>query len=220
MYKWVFPKVTINAVSYMLIWATDKNKRIPGSPLHTNFKISASGETITLTNAVGVMVDFMLVTPMLTYQSNGRIPNGTGSFILIQTPTPNAFNVNGTPIPTLNPPIFSQNSGFYTAEFNLNIKSNDPTAKIIYTLDGSEPDENNLCGTTYNYKNQYPKLPGQSFGTFLFNTFSSIQYSTQIVINDRFSQPIKFRQFLHRMILHHHIFQTDQFIKEILLELK
>ncbi len=191
LFKWVFPNVTINPGGYMLVWASDKNRTNPANPLHTNFKISSSGETITLTNASSVIVDTAPATAMQADESLGRLPNGTGGFVLIQTPTPNALNVNGTPIATLDPPVFSQNSGFYTAGFNLNITTNEPGATIIYTLDGSEPDENNLSGTTYNYKNQYPKIPGQAFGTFLFNTFQSFQYSASIPINDRSSQPNK-----------------------------
>src|SRR6476660_9197998 len=49
-HKWSFPAVTINAGQYMLVWCSDKNKVIPGSPLHTNFKIGAGGETLYLTN--------------------------------------------------------------------------------------------------------------------------------------------------------------------------
>jgi hypothetical protein len=47
-YKWTFPNVSIGAGQYLLVWCSDKNKTVPGSPLHTNFKISSSGEAITL----------------------------------------------------------------------------------------------------------------------------------------------------------------------------
>ncbi|PKP15109.1 MAG: hypothetical protein CVU07_11440, partial [Bacteroidetes bacterium HGW-Bacteroidetes-23] len=40
LYKWVFPAVTINPGSYLLIWCSNKNRIIPGQPLHTNFAIS------------------------------------------------------------------------------------------------------------------------------------------------------------------------------------
>src|SRR5690606_31880423 len=62
---------------------------------------------------------------------------------------------------------------------------------IIYTLDGSEPDENNLLGTTYQYKNQYPRLPENPFGPFLQNSYQTLQYSAPITIVDRSSQPNK-----------------------------
>jgi hypothetical protein len=189
LYKWIFPNVTINPGQYILVWASDKNRTNPANPLHTNFKISSSGETITLTNSSGSFVDAAPATALQTDESIGRIPNGTGSFVVIQTPTPNAINVNGTPTITLEPPSFSQNSGFFTSSFNLSLTTNESGVTILYTLDGSEPDENNLAGTTYSYKNQYPKNPGDAFGTFLSQSYQTLQYSNPITIEDRTLQP-------------------------------
>lgn len=47
--KWSFPKIMIEKGSYLLIFATGKNTIIEGE-IHTNFKLSKSGETVTLTN--------------------------------------------------------------------------------------------------------------------------------------------------------------------------
>ncbi|HQX04823.1 MAG TPA: CotH kinase family protein, partial [Flavobacterium sp.] len=191
LFKWVFPNVTINPGSYLLIWASDKNRTNPNNPLHTNFKISGDGETISLTEPLGSVIDLAPAVSMLANVSFGRLPNGTGNFVFFQPPTPNAEN-NGTGYSdTLSPPQFSQNSGFFTSAFDLTISSSEPGTTIIYTLDGSEPDENNLGGTTYNYKNQYPKLPGQPFGDFLFNTFQTLHYSAPIPIIDRALAPNK-----------------------------
>ncbi len=47
--KWTFPDgVTIPAHGYLLVWASEKNRRTPGQPLHTNFKLSAGGEFLAL----------------------------------------------------------------------------------------------------------------------------------------------------------------------------
>ncbi|MGB2242741.1 MAG: lamin tail domain-containing protein, partial [Porticoccaceae bacterium] len=43
--KWIFPATSIAANSYLKIWASDKDRAEPA--LHTNFKISSSGEEIT-----------------------------------------------------------------------------------------------------------------------------------------------------------------------------
>ncbi len=192
LFKWVFPNVTIDAGSYMLIWCSNKNRTNPANPLHANFAISADGEVISLTKPDGTVVDFSPATAMLANISFGRSPNGTGNFVFFQNPTPNAENI-GTGIPqALNPPVFSQNSGFYTEGFDLTISSTDEDVTILYTLDGSEPDENNLAGTTYSYKNQYPRLPGQAFGDFLNHTYQTLQYSAPISIVDRSSEPNKY----------------------------
>src|SRR5687767_4709345 len=41
--KWVFPAVTLNANSQMLVFASAKNRAIAGIQLHTNFKLGESG---------------------------------------------------------------------------------------------------------------------------------------------------------------------------------
>ena len=46
LYKWTFPNVSILPGQYLLIWASDKNRSVAGSPLHTNFKISKSKSKI------------------------------------------------------------------------------------------------------------------------------------------------------------------------------
>ncbi len=52
--KWQFPATTIAPGGYLLVFASDKNKRIPGQPLHTNFALSAGGEYLGLIRPDGV----------------------------------------------------------------------------------------------------------------------------------------------------------------------
>ncbi len=51
--KWRFPDVTLEAGESLVVFASDKNRRIPGKPLHTNFKLSADGEYLALLTADG-----------------------------------------------------------------------------------------------------------------------------------------------------------------------
>jgi hypothetical protein len=189
--KWVFPNVTIGAGQYLLIWASDKNRTTPGNPLHTNYKISSSGESITLSNSSGDVLDVVPATIIPTDISYGRSPNGTRNFVFFQTITPAAENTSQGYLGVLNPPQFSQNGGFYNSSFNLTLSSTDADSAIFYTLDGSEPSETNLNGTTYTYKNQYPELPGQNFGALLNNSYQSFRYTNPINISDRSAQPNK-----------------------------
>ena len=46
--KWTFPSVTIDPDTYLLVFASDKNRTDPANPLHTNFKIAAGGEYLAL----------------------------------------------------------------------------------------------------------------------------------------------------------------------------
>ncbi|HEX9981561.1 MAG TPA: putative Ig domain-containing protein [Flavobacterium sp.] len=190
-FKWTFPNVSVPSGQYLLVYCSDKNRAVAGSPLHTNFKISSSGEAITLTKPGGVIQNQV---PAIAIQQNisyGRSPNGTGSFVFFQVVTPNAVNNATGYSGVLNPPVFSQAGGFFTSAFNLTLSSPDPGTTILYTLDGSEPDENNLSGTTYTYKNQYTELPGQPTGPLLTKSYQTLQYTAPINIINRTSQPNK-----------------------------
>ncbi|MES2469175.1 MAG: lamin tail domain-containing protein [Verrucomicrobiota bacterium] len=51
--KWVFPAVTLAARGHLVVWASNKNRRVPGQPLHTNFKLDAAGEYLALVRPDG-----------------------------------------------------------------------------------------------------------------------------------------------------------------------
>jgi hypothetical protein len=92
--KWVFPAVTIQPNSYLLVWADSKDST--GSNLHTNFNISGDGEPITLYNTNGTTVEDTVTVPAITANNSyGRIPNGIGSFKELVNPTPLAVNQDG-----------------------------------------------------------------------------------------------------------------------------
>lgn len=46
--KWRFPAVSIPARGYLVVFASEKNRRVPGQPLHTNFALGAGGEYLGL----------------------------------------------------------------------------------------------------------------------------------------------------------------------------
>ena len=88
--KWQFPAgTTIAAGGYLLVWADDDDGDSPG--LHTNFKLSAGGESVVLSdidardNAVIDSVDFPAQTTDVSY---GRSPEGTGAFQALATASP------------------------------------------------------------------------------------------------------------------------------------
>lgn len=189
--KWVFPAVTMAPGSYLLIYCSDKNRTVVGQPLHTNWKISSGGETITLSNASSVAVSTYPATVIPQNMSSGHQPNGTGPMVFFPTPTPGASNTTPGYTEILPAPTFSQNGGFYTAAFNLTISTTVPGAVIYYTLDGSEPSETNLGGTTYQYKNVYAEHPGDTSGPLINQTYQSMVYSTPINIVDRSPLPNK-----------------------------
>lgn len=191
-FKWTFPAVTLGAGQYLLIWCSDKDRATAGSPLHTNFKLTSAGETLTITNGGGVICDQITTPVLLENISYGRIPNGSGPFKFFNVVTPEAANGAVAYDEALSPPTFSQDSGFVTAGFNLILSTTVPGATILYTLDGSEPQLSNLGGTTYSYKNQYQEVStAQPLGSLLTNNFRTFQYSVPLTINDRSPLPNK-----------------------------
>jgi hypothetical protein len=51
--KWRFPAVTIPAEGYLVVFASGKDRRIAGQPLHTSFSLSADGEYLGLVRPNG-----------------------------------------------------------------------------------------------------------------------------------------------------------------------
>jgi hypothetical protein len=138
-YKWVFPDITLQPGSFLLIWASGKDRSQPGSPLHTNFAISASGEAIYLTSSSGELVNGSLAVEMLRDISYGRCTDGSHNWCFFDQPTPGAANTTPGYAEALSPPDFSQPAGFYNDPITLQISHNDPEVTIYYSLDGSEP---------------------------------------------------------------------------------
>ncbi|MFO1461814.1 MAG: CotH kinase family protein [Verrucomicrobiota bacterium] len=53
---WRLPAVTLPPDGYLVVFASGKDRAIPGSPLHTNFKLDASGEYLALVKPDGETV--------------------------------------------------------------------------------------------------------------------------------------------------------------------
>ena len=78
--KWTIPDGTeIGAQDYLIIWA-DENGSQEG--LHANFKLSKSGESISLSTPEEVLVDYVDFGEQEVDKSFARIPNGTGDFVI------------------------------------------------------------------------------------------------------------------------------------------
>lgn len=189
-FKWLFPNISIAPNGYLLVWASDKNRTNPAQPLHTNFKISASGDPLSLTKPDGTLIDNIAAVNVPTDVSYGRgIDSNFSNYFFYYSPTPNAPNSTQVFTELITPPVFSHDSGFYNSNFTLSITHPNPNAVIIYTTDGSDPDINNLNGTTYQYKNSYPESPNQSSGPLLNKTYRSQQLNGDLLITDRTSLP-------------------------------
>jgi spore coat protein CotH len=104
--KWAFPDTSIAAEGYLIVWA-DKDSLQAG--LHTNFKLSSSGESLYfVNNGVSIIdqVDFFNQTTDISY---GRFSNGRGAFASM----PATFGVeNSLTSPTVNVIEINEKVGF------------------------------------------------------------------------------------------------------------
>lgn len=86
--KWQFPSTNIARGAYLIVFASEKNRRTPGAPLHTSFKLSGSGEYLALVRPDGtnIATEFAPAYP----QQVGDISYG-----VVRTPAP----INLIPFP-------------------------------------------------------------------------------------------------------------------------
>ena len=75
-FRWEFPSVTIDPQSYLLIFASGKDKKENKKYLHTNFSLAANGETILLTAPTGEVLDSLNTGKVEANISAGRYPDG------------------------------------------------------------------------------------------------------------------------------------------------
>lgn len=135
--KWVIPAGTsIPANGYLLIWADDAN-----SGLHTNFKLSSSGEAVGLFAPDGTPVDAVIYETQQTDVSFGRLSDGQDVWRYLNNPTPGSANQGPGFIGIAVPPEFSQSGGFYDGAQTIVLSSSATQGTIHYTLDGATPTE-------------------------------------------------------------------------------
>lgn len=148
---WNFPKGVVPAKGHLLVWASDKNKVAKDGQLHTNFKLSSSGETLTLKTPNGSIADSVTFTALKDDESYGRKTDSSLEWVVFSKPTPLNQNVYSSETVAVKDPVFSQKAGFYTSQFNLQLTTDEADTKIYYTLNGSDP----VPGTqgTYEYTN-------------------------------------------------------------------
>jgi hypothetical protein len=81
---------TVAADSFVVIWADNQPEQ---GPLHTNFKLSASGESIALVETDGAsVVDHITFAGQSGDISYGRLPDGADTWQFLGVSTPGASN--------------------------------------------------------------------------------------------------------------------------------
>jgi len=133
--KWQFGNAVIETGEHLIVFASDKDTII--TYWHTNFKISASGEEIILSDSSGTIVDRIYVPESLSDISYGRISDAAQSWIF-QVPSPGSANT-GNVTPDFSDSVsVSMPGGFYPSTISVELSAG--TSDIYYTLGGSDPD--------------------------------------------------------------------------------
>ncbi len=84
--KFPFPSNTVvPANGFLIIWAD--NNASTSSYVHCNFKLTATGERVMLSNGSGVVLDSISFGPQMADKSMARCPDGIGSYSVGASPT-------------------------------------------------------------------------------------------------------------------------------------
>jgi len=165
--KWQIPAnnpgaTTLGPGKYLLLWtdgdtadyvpAEQSGRRTTGPPasgFHASFRLDAGGDEVYLFDSDGVTrIDSLAFDEQTPDMSYGRYPDGGDTLRFFGTPTPGVRNNEGY-LGEVAPLQFSHERGFYNSEvtryggapgIDLTITTTTPDVRIIYTLDGTEPD--------------------------------------------------------------------------------
>ena len=139
--RWVFPTGTrMQRYSYLVVFASGLDEPLPaGDELHTNFKLSSSGENLRLLAPDGktILSDFSDLPIQERGISYGTDSNN-GEKGYMNPPTPGEHNgkvLDGRVKDTK----FDVDRGFYDGPFTVNVSCATPGTSISYTIDGSIP---------------------------------------------------------------------------------
>ncbi|MCK5738647.1 CotH kinase family protein, partial [bacterium] len=142
--QWAFPDVSIEAKSFLLIWADKDDEQ---GPLHAKLKLSSDGEAIGLFDGSNY-VDSLSFGPQTTDISMGRFPDADPLWYYFSNPSPAETNPEPVTTEQAAPPTFSHSSGYYSTNFLLELSTDAELAQILYTLDGTEPTAESELYTT------------------------------------------------------------------------
>ncbi|MGI5850404.1 MAG: chitobiase/beta-hexosaminidase C-terminal domain-containing protein, partial [Christensenellales bacterium] len=145
-YLWRFPETVIEAYSFVVVFASAKDKTDCYGNLHTNFRIKNNDNVVILTSPGGKWENYLFIFGMTDNISCGRQPDGSETIAYFDGGTTGTKN-------TLKPLIeatrltgvkFSIPAGFYENEAVLELTHEDKDVRVYYTIDGSVPTENSL----------------------------------------------------------------------------
>lgn len=151
--KWIFGDGTvIPSGGYVIVWADEDGAQ---GPMHANFKLSASGETLLLADAQHRLLDTMSYGQQQPDMGYARVPNGTGPFG-IQPPT---FGANNFTVATSQPALedwLSLAPTVVTDVFHVNLSGETSGLLRISDMQGKTLSEAELVSSNTLYLSHLP----------------------------------------------------------------
>lgn len=110
---------------------------------HASFKLDSDGGILILSDQSGTILDMVKYPKPIRNASYGRTNDGEDNFAFFITPTQGTTNNNSaTATQQTAAPSFGTQGGFFSSSQSITINAENPSAKIFYTTDGSEPKAN------------------------------------------------------------------------------
>ena len=143
--KWVFPDVKIEPNRFLVVFASGKNRKAIGKPMHTNFKLGSSGGYIGLFSPElpRKLIDKVSQKYPEQRSSISYGLSETDQWMYFIKPTPGSINGAGSFKNILSKPKFSKKRGFFIEPFDLILSTKEDQALIRYTTDYSLPTSTN-----------------------------------------------------------------------------
>ncbi|HUR44929.1 MAG TPA: lamin tail domain-containing protein [Candidatus Saccharimonadales bacterium] len=135
--KWRFPQTNLIARGFLIVFASGKNRIVPGQPLHTNFRLDNSGGYLAMVHPDGTTIASEFSPSYGEQRANVSYGAGRGN-LYFQIPTPGVANGIGVP-GFVADTKFSTNRGLFFAPFQLTLSCATPGATLVYTTNAEVP---------------------------------------------------------------------------------
>jgi hypothetical protein len=202
--KWQFPPFVLEPESYVVIWASGKNRTNSTSPLHTNFKLNKQGGYLALIRPDGGQIvstftpDYPAQQSDVSYGRDRSDPSLLGYFT---SPTPNA--PNATSGPDFGPDVrFSRGSGTFIAPFELRLSTVATNAVIRYAMGTNLPTETSPLYTGPISITNSIQVRARTFVPGLFP--GDVQSQNYIYLDTATTNVVNFKSTLPILVLHNH----------------